>query len=94
MDWICICAAMDWFSSILILANIIFSWNEVAVFSRIGVNCLQGEHQGAQKSTTTGSFSEPLIIYSTKFSWDTSMIFLDIFCDIDSYNDHMFNDNN
>src|SRR5215813_13108514 len=29
------------------------------VFSRIGPSCLQGPHQGAQKSTITGTSKEP-----------------------------------
>ena len=90
MDWICICAAIDWFSSILILANITLSWKEIATFSKMGVNCLQGEHQGAQKSTITGIFSEPLTTNSTKLSWDTSIMLLDIINIFHELIDHMF----
>ena len=45
---------MPWFSSTFILASIIFPFFLVTTCSKIGVNCLQGPHQGAQKSTITG----------------------------------------
>ena len=48
-------------------------------FSIIGVNCLHGEHHGAQKSTITGSSSEALITFSTKFSVS---YFDDVICHI------------
>ena len=47
---------------------------EFTALSIIGVNCLQGEHHGAQKSTITGKFSEALITFSTKSLLVTSMI--------------------
>ena len=40
----------------LILAKTILSGDDEITFSKIGVSCLQGPHQGAQKSTTTNLF--------------------------------------
>ena len=79
----------------LILAKITLSGKLFTAFSIIGVNCLQGEHHGAQKSTTTGNFSEPFITNSTKFSLVTSMILFVIlilisFCSVSlALNNHM-----
>ena len=45
---------MPWFSSTFIFARITLPFFLFTKFSRMGVNCLQGPHQGAQKSTMTG----------------------------------------
>ena len=74
IDCICIWEAIDWFSSIFILAKITLPEKELTTFSIIGVSCLQGAHQGAQKSTITGNFSDPLTTISTKSSLVTSKI--------------------
>ena len=46
--------AILWFSSTFTLARIILPFLLLTSFSKTGVSCLQGPHQGAQKSTRTG----------------------------------------
>jgi len=50
MDWILSWAANCWFSSILILASVNAPLDSLTTSSIIGLSCLQGPHQGAQKS--------------------------------------------
>ena len=55
-----------------ILASLTLPLADFTAFSRIGVSCLQGPHQGAQKSTSTGwrldssitSFMKPCVVVS------------------------------
>ena len=54
------------FSSMFILTNSNSSEFSFATFSIIGVNCLQGPHQGAQKSTTINLFSLAFITFLSK----------------------------
>src|SRR5262245_13603978 len=49
---------MAWFWSMLTLTMRTLPLCERTTFSRIGVSCLQGSHQGAQKSTSTGALRE------------------------------------
>src|SRR5215472_15208955 len=50
--------ARVWFSSILIFTSRTLPWCARTTFSRMGVSCLQGPHQGAQNSTSTGTCRE------------------------------------
>src|SRR5215510_2627668 len=50
--------ASVWFSSMLILTSRTLPFCARTTFSRMGVSCLQGPHQGAQKSTRTGTWRE------------------------------------
>ncbi len=54
MDWTPSCPAICGCSSMFILTSLTFPLAALTAFSRTGVNCLQGPHQGAQKSTSTG----------------------------------------
>src|ERR1044071_3888664 len=55
-----------------ILASLTLPFVAFTAFSRTGVSCLQGPHQGAQKSTSTGwrrdssitSFMKPCVVVS------------------------------
>jgi len=46
----------------------------VSSFSRMGPSDLQGPHQGAQKSTSTGIFIEAATTSASKFSTVTSIM--------------------
>ena len=61
--WKAITAGIDWMpswpgiwgcSSMFILTSFTLPFAACTAFSRIGPSCLQGPHQGAQKSTSTG----------------------------------------
>src|SRR2546421_12734912 len=67
-----ICCAISGFSSILSLTIRTAPLVARTVFSRIGPSCLQGPHQGAQKSTTTGTSNEPSTTSAMKFAVVTS----------------------
>src|ERR1700758_5252531 len=54
-----ICWAISGFSSMFSLTIRTAPLVARTVFSRIGPSCLQGPHQGAQKSTITGASKEP-----------------------------------
>src|SRR5271170_7687257 len=76
---------VDGLSSVFILPILILPWYSVARASTVGVIALQGPHQGAQKSTRTGTseFStswskEP----SVKFSVLSPAIKIVLFCSI------------
>src|SRR6516165_9456854 len=47
-------AAIEGCSSIFILTSLTLPFAALTAFSRTGVSCLHGPHQGAQKSTRTG----------------------------------------
>ena len=49
------CVDVDWFSSTFNFPKTKLPFISVASSSRIGANILQGPHQGAQKSTKTGT---------------------------------------
>src|SRR3974390_229357 len=53
-------------SSMFILASLTLPLADFTAFSRIGVSCLQGPHQGAQKSTSTGCFLDASMTSLTK----------------------------
>ena len=55
------CCASICCSSALTLANKKAPLYSVASFSSIGINCLQGSHHSAQKSTTTGRLNDSSI---------------------------------
>src|SRR5208282_6408408 len=67
-----ICCAISGFSSILSLTIRMAPLVARTVFSRIGPSCLQGPHQGAQKSTTTGASNEPSTTSAMKLAVVTS----------------------
>ena len=54
IDWMPIWPGMAGCSSMFILTSLTLPLAALTTFSRIGVSCLQGPHQGAQKSTSTG----------------------------------------
>ena len=53
--------ASVWFSSMLILTSLTLPPWARTTFSSAGVSCLHGPHQGAQKSTSTGTAREASI---------------------------------
>src|SRR5262249_23976453 len=65
-------AAIEGCSSIFILTSLTLPFAALTAFSRTGVSCLHGPHQGAQKSTRTGwcldssmtSFMKPCVVVS------------------------------
>ena len=61
-----------------IFARITLPFCSFINFSIIGVNCLQGSHQGAQKSTITGISFDFSITSDIKFSVTTSIIILSL----------------
>src|SRR5215468_8161429 len=67
-----ICWAISGFSSILTLTIRTAPLAARTVFSRIGPSCLQGPHQGAQKSTITGASNEPSTTSAMKLAVVTS----------------------
>src|SRR5882724_282180 len=67
-----ICCAISGFSSILSLTIRTAPLVARTVFSRIGPSCLQGPHQGAQKSTMIGASNEPSTTSAMKFAVVTS----------------------
>src|SRR6202012_1487362 len=54
IDWIPIWPGIAGWSSMFILTSLTLPLAALTAFSRIGVSCLHGPHQGAQKSTSTG----------------------------------------
>ena len=66
-------AATSWFSSTLILASSTAPPRASISFSSRGPSIVQGAHQGAQKSTTTGSSLERSITSRSKVSLVTSI---------------------
>ena len=54
IDWMPIWPGISGCLSISILASLTLPLAAFTAFSRIGVSCLHGPHQGAQKSTSTG----------------------------------------
>ena len=58
MPWIPYSCEMYGFSSVLIVASLTAPLRAATASSRTGVSWRQGPHQGAQKSTTTGSWRE------------------------------------
>src|SRR5215831_3889895 len=57
---------MAGFSSMLIFTSFTLPFKARTTFSSTGVSCLQGPHQGAQKSTSTGTAREASITSLTK----------------------------
>ena len=66
IDWMRSCCAISGFSSMLILTSVTLPPASLTVFSRIGASCLQGPHQGAQKSTITGVCCDASITSAAK----------------------------
>ena len=72
IDWMPIWPGISGCLSMSILASLTLPLAAFTAFSRIGVSCLQGPHQGAQKSTSTGwrldssitSFMKPCVVVS------------------------------
>ena len=72
IDWMPIWPGIAGCSSMFILASLTLPLAAFTAFSRIGVSCLQGPHQGAQKSTSTGwcldssitSLTKPCVVVS------------------------------
>ena len=72
IDWMPIWPGMAGCSSMFILTSLTLPLAALTAFSRIGVSCLQGPHQGAQKSISTGwrfdssitSFTKVLVVVS------------------------------
>ena len=54
IDWMPIWPGIAGCLSMSILASLTLPLAAFTAFSRIGVSCLHGPHQGAQKSTSTG----------------------------------------
>src|SRR5579871_1218877 len=68
-----ICAASCWFLSMSILTMRTAPLASFTTFSRAGPSCLQGPHQGAQKSTITGTWREASITSAAKVSSEPSL---------------------
>ena len=68
IDWMRSCCAISGFSSILTLTSATLPPASLTVLSRIGASCLQGPHQGAQKSTITGVWCDASITSAAKLS--------------------------
>ena len=87
-DCIFNCWANPWFSSIFIFISLTFPCRFLILSSSIGVNCLHGLHQGAQKSTNTGlsfdfsiTFSiKSLLLESSIYKLFLSSITIDFYC--------------
>ena len=69
-----ICAAIRWFWSTSILTSRTLPLASVTAFSSAGVSVLQGPHQGAQKSTITGTSTEASITSAMKVASVPSLI--------------------
>jgi hypothetical protein len=54
IDWMPSWPAIEGWSSMFILTSLTLPPAAFTTFSMTGVSCLQGPHQGAQKSTSTG----------------------------------------
>src|SRR4029453_1865231 len=66
--------ASVWFSSILILTSLTLPFCARTAFSSNGVSCLHGPHQGAQKSTSTGTVREASITSLAKVAVVASLM--------------------
>ena len=66
IDWMRSCCAISGFSSMLTLTSATLPPASRTVFSSIGASCLQGPHQGAQKSTITGVSCDASITSAAK----------------------------
>jgi len=73
MDWMPSCPATAGCSSMFIFTSRTLPRASATTFSRAGCNCLQGPHQGAQKSTSTGWFRESWITSAVKLLVVTSL---------------------
>ena len=60
--------AASWLSSVAAFATINFPSYSFAIFSRVGPNIMQGPHQLAQKSTSTGVVEDFSITSDSKFA--------------------------
>src|ERR1051325_4805750 len=69
-----ICCAISGFSSMFSLAMRTAPLLARTTFSRIGPNCLQGPHHGAQKSTMTGCSNEASTTSAMKLAVVTSLM--------------------
>src|SRR5262249_33924862 len=69
-----ICCASSGFSSMLILTKRTAPRASRTAFSSIGPSCLQGPHQGAQKSTTTAASWEASITSAMKVAVELVLI--------------------
>ena len=73
IDWTRSCWAICGASSMFSLTNRTAPPVSATTFSRIGVNCLQGPHQGAQKSTMIGTSRLASRTSAAKVASDVSM---------------------
>ena len=69
-----ICAAIRWFWSTSILTSRTLPLASVTAFSSAGVSVLHGPHQGAQKSTITGTSTDASITSAMKVASVPSLI--------------------
>jgi len=74
MDWICSWPASPWFWSTSSLTILTAPLASVTAFSSAGPSVLHGPHQGAQKSTITGTSWEAWMTSSMKVASDPSLI--------------------
>ena len=65
--------ARSGFSSVSIFARTTLPSRALAAFSSAGPSCLHGPHQGAQKSTTTGTSLDRLTTSASNWASLTSM---------------------
>src|SRR4029079_6091207 len=65
---------MAWFSSTLTFTRRTLPPCARTTFSMMGVSCLQGPHQGAQKSTSTGTWREASMTSAMKERVSLSLI--------------------
>src|SRR5262249_51050512 len=65
--------AIDGFSSVLILTRRILPAFSLTTFSMVGESARHGPHQGAQKSTSTGTSSEASMTSALKARSDESL---------------------
>ncbi len=73
MDWMPSCPAIAGCSSMFILTSFTAPPAAATTFSSAGCSCLHGPHQGAQKSTSTGSFRDSWMTSAVKLAVVTSL---------------------
>src|SRR4029077_10638361 len=68
------CWASIWFWSMLILTSLTAPLAALTTFSMAGWSCLQGPHNGAQKSTITGTVREASSTSLANLVWSLSLM--------------------
>src|SRR5215472_17303729 len=68
------CWASIWFWSMLILTSLTAPLASLTTFSMVGCSVLHGPHQGAQKSTITGTVREASSTSLANLVWSLSLI--------------------